>query len=665
MRTMNEMRRQPRRRRGGDRGDILIEVLVVIALIAVAFTSFGQSAISANMAQRTAQYTDVATQYGNGIIEKAKSLQWKNLGFPTSATDYRAVGPASQPTVNIATTDVAKAADGTAVLSPTSTATAGPFSKVKLTLRTDVTWKALSATSPSTPSSGPIPTDGSSFYAKQITVTVTWADALKVPHSIVLASTRTPTVSEAIPVGIANPTGPGNYVYPTITAVSMNFGGDTQLSWSASTRYATVIVERSLKSDFSNATTISTGVAVGNASDTGGTRGAINYYRVRAMTANGQAVASDPVPVFLQSTLAWSSGNLIWDSYATSGYTGALQMSNVEFGTAGGTVSTIDLTGKTSVAGSATNGNKYFRIAFTAPTGQVSYSNEIVQTTVQIVVTQVSQIDGNSITVAFDHSAASVGATSLLLQLSSASDFSGATTFNITDANATSATQSVSALAAGTAYVRVGYTDTSGTAQYGAGVSFTKYKIPTYTATVTNLGNITVTLGSGQTLSNWAVGATAATATFTVTPSGGTAANKSMTTSPQTFSASASDGANALKLVITTPDGAKITATGTASVTKAASPNITKFSALTGSAGTYTISPAPTTYAGSTAYWTIAIGTSAADALATAKTVTAANVSTAGTTTSGTFQTNVGAPYAVVIMKVGTTLYYSPAIKYR
>ncbi|BDZ52485.1 hypothetical protein GCM10025867_47260 (plasmid) [Frondihabitans sucicola] len=676
MALTSKLLRPDGRRRGGDRGDILIEVLVVIVLLAITFSSFGQSAISANVSQRTAQYTDIATQFGQGVIEKAKSLQWKSLGFTTATSDYRAVGPAGQPTVNITDANVARVRDdatGRQVpalkpLDTVSAAAAGPVKNLQLVVRTDVTWKALSSSNPSTPSSGPIPTDGSAYYAKQITVTVTWTDSVKVPHSIVLGSTRAPTVSEAVPVGIANPTGPGNYVYPTITAASMGFGSSVQLAWSASPAYTTVIVERSATSTFTSATTISSGVTAGTTADNGGTRGQVNYYRVRAMTANGQAVASDPVAVFLQPTLAWSSGDLTWSpSFAASGYTGTLQMSSSEFGTSGATTGSVALAGQTSVPAASLAGYNYFQIKFTGPAGDAGLSNEVVRTTVSIQITKVTNVDNASITVAFDHSAASVGVSSLILQLCYTADCNApAITSSITAASATTATQSITALATpGVVYARVGYQDASGTKTFGDAKSFKKYKDPTYTATTTNTGNVTITLGSGQTIGDWA-NTSAATAMLTVTPAGGTAVNKTITAFPSTQNGAAANGvANALKLVITTSDGTKITATGTASVTPTAMPSVSKFTALTGSSGTYTISQAPTTWAGSTSTWALAIGVDANDAMTNAKATTAASVSLSGTTTSTTYSTNVGAPYVVVIVKVGTTLYYGPAKKYR
>ena len=77
--------------RGGvahPRGNVLIEALVFMVVIAIAAAAFTVSATAGSKTQRSSASYDIASQASSGLLERAESLPWGDLGFADTDTGY-------------------------------------------------------------------------------------------------------------------------------------------------------------------------------------------------------------------------------------------------------------------------------------------------------------------------------------------------------------------------------------------------------------------------------------------------------------------------------------------------------------------------------------------------------------------------------------------------
>ena len=167
-----------------DDGSLLVEAVVALALIAVLFAAFSQSSQSATQVQRTAQYSDIATQAAQGLIEQARSASWATVGFTGSEAGYTATGRDGKPSVRVTLAPMAG-------LVPTQIVT---VNGLRLTLNTNVTWDIAPAA---------VGAGGTAdFGIKAIAVQAKWTETTGKVRTIEVRATRTPSVAESVPSGI-------------------------------------------------------------------------------------------------------------------------------------------------------------------------------------------------------------------------------------------------------------------------------------------------------------------------------------------------------------------------------------------------------------------------------------------------------------------------------
>jgi len=481
--------RHPRvTRRFRDRGDLLMEAMVVIALAGVTLGGFAATSITSNEAQRKAQYTDVATQAGQGVIEKAKSANWSNLGFNAAQAGYTAVGRDGAPTVTVPTPSSA--------VSPIATTS---LRGLNFTMNTDITWT-------STPDS----VGATDFGVKQIAVKVGWTDKAGKAYSTTVKSTRAPSISEAVPSNVANPAGPGNNVFPSLNVSPIDAEQNAQLQWRAASTYTSVIVERATRSDFDAAEAVVTGLAQGTQTDRALPRGEQVHYRVKAIAANGRAVYSETRSIFSAPPLSFASnGDITWGAYKTESARATLQMSRAvgEFSPTG--MTEVALAGLSKVTAAQAAGYNTFRVKYETG-GTVVYGAQLTRTNVALSISKASVVSSTDVKIkaTWDRSASSVGARSLTLQVATCASFTCTPSETvITDAEATSAL-AASPVTSGAVFLRAGY-EIAGRWTWSEAKDLTVQASPALTATVDKYTGAIVADVTNGPLSTW--GATSAT----------------------------------------------------------------------------------------------------------------------------------------------------------
>ncbi|MFS0884986.1 hypothetical protein [Aeromicrobium sp. 179-A 4D2 NHS] len=69
-----------------DDGDMLMEALATMLIVALTIAAFSVAFVSVNQTQNRMQKNDIATQAARGVVEHAKSVDWDMLGYlPTDA----------------------------------------------------------------------------------------------------------------------------------------------------------------------------------------------------------------------------------------------------------------------------------------------------------------------------------------------------------------------------------------------------------------------------------------------------------------------------------------------------------------------------------------------------------------------------------------------------
>ena len=130
--------------------------------------------IGATKAQRTAQRNDITYQAANGVLEKAKSVSWSNLGIQSN-------DPSRVVNDILVTTPVANFKANQPVV----------VRNEKVQLKTNIYWV-------SGPAAGGVNLSGT----KRITVTAIWKDSYGTTITNTFTINRTSNVSEAVPANI-------------------------------------------------------------------------------------------------------------------------------------------------------------------------------------------------------------------------------------------------------------------------------------------------------------------------------------------------------------------------------------------------------------------------------------------------------------------------------
>lgn len=97
-----------------DSGELLMESLGTLTVIAITLSAFSIAFIAMNQTQRTMHHGDIAAQAARGAIEQAKATDYNRLGFLTTDAGFRATvteGPTTYNTVTITPADVVAGAD--------------------------------------------------------------------------------------------------------------------------------------------------------------------------------------------------------------------------------------------------------------------------------------------------------------------------------------------------------------------------------------------------------------------------------------------------------------------------------------------------------------------------------------------------------------------------
>lgn len=183
-----------------ERGDLLIEVVIAMAVIGTTLASYTSSNMTMEHVSRSRTAVDIVAQQAQAVLQEAKSSPWDRLGF----------NPAVQS--NVPDTD----AEGQFTVThdlPSVPGSLTPFKEVErgnitMTQRVDIVWEGCTdAAACATRSSA-------AFDTKKVTVTINF----RVPGSTeekkkVYTMSRSATASEAVPRDtIPTAEGPGGSV---------------------------------------------------------------------------------------------------------------------------------------------------------------------------------------------------------------------------------------------------------------------------------------------------------------------------------------------------------------------------------------------------------------------------------------------------------------------
>lgn len=188
------------------RGSTTLTVVIVIVFIAFVTVGMLGSMSKINAGRTDALHKDAATQLANGIIEKARSAKWSEVGFAPGApvapgteayctSDIKLNGSGGvRPKDSNGQDTVFNQGAGNAAIVPSSSEVVRGQTYC---IRTDVTWKQKPASV-----EGVYPSGG--YGTKTITATVRWYDpSAKVVDEVRVESDRSPTIGEAVPGGIS------------------------------------------------------------------------------------------------------------------------------------------------------------------------------------------------------------------------------------------------------------------------------------------------------------------------------------------------------------------------------------------------------------------------------------------------------------------------------
>lgn len=165
-----------RRRKGRQKGSMLIEAVIAIGLLAYLMLGYTQASVQANKIERTNVNETVATQAAAAYIETLRATPWSKIG----TTDVSVVS-------GTVPADTDPVAGGT--LPPSTKVTARGLD---LTLNTTITWMKA-------------PVAASAYGIKRVQIQVVWFDRsgdATSRHLMVQDDVLTPGVDQAAPSGV-------------------------------------------------------------------------------------------------------------------------------------------------------------------------------------------------------------------------------------------------------------------------------------------------------------------------------------------------------------------------------------------------------------------------------------------------------------------------------
>ena len=165
-----------RRRKGRQKGSMLIEAIIAIGLLAYLMLGYSQASAQAGKVQRTNVNETVATQAATAYIEQLRATPWSKVGINTVPLVPGTVPADTQPVA------------GGALPPATKVSARG----LDLTLNTTITWQKA-------------PLSASAYGIKRIQIQVVWFDRSGDPtssHTLVQDDVLTPGVDQAAPSGV-------------------------------------------------------------------------------------------------------------------------------------------------------------------------------------------------------------------------------------------------------------------------------------------------------------------------------------------------------------------------------------------------------------------------------------------------------------------------------
>lgn len=363
-----------------DRGFSMFEVLISMFMAALAITTVALISVSTTKNQRASRAYDVATQAANGMVEVARSLQWKAVGFASSQAGYQGTyTDDTNVTRNTVSTSV-----GLSALTPLSNVTVKGVPCTAgttgcLTVRTDIGW----ITQPSAANAA-VPVLGK----MQIRTTVTTVD--------LVASVVTTVIRSETPVEAFATTPP-----PTLSVAPAGGGYQSRLTWTAPGSRSILQLQRAATADFASPVTIASpdlAADHGLFYDQSPIPGAYNYYRVHTTVAAGGVSDSPTVQIYAPPALRLptmpGSGKLTRATVTNPDTTSlVLQQGTVADGFANPVETNLAANATSAPVDFAFNDTRVYRLQIGVGDGSTTYSNTVTSAPIPVPVLTLGNVD--------------------------------------------------------------------------------------------------------------------------------------------------------------------------------------------------------------------------------------------------------------------------------
>lgn len=178
-------------RRGAERGDVLVETLVFMAVISLVAGAYTSSASNANRASRTMTAIEVVDQQAQGVLERAQVQPWELLGInPAIQGRYKnnewKTEPLGAGKGYLVTHEQEVSSDAAQTLKPYTTMTTRG---VRMEQSVYITWS----------DGKPLGTDSGAYGSKKITVKIDYKAPGVAARTKTFTGSRSATPTEAIP----------------------------------------------------------------------------------------------------------------------------------------------------------------------------------------------------------------------------------------------------------------------------------------------------------------------------------------------------------------------------------------------------------------------------------------------------------------------------------
>ena len=363
-----------------DRGFSMFEVLVSMFMAALAITAVSLISVSTTKNQRASRSYDVATQAANGVVEVARSLQWKTVGFASIQPGYQ--GTYTDDTGVVRNT--VSAPVGLPALVPLSNVTVkgAPCTAGTsgcLSVRTDIGWITQpSAANSATPVLGKM----------QIRTTVTTVD--------LAAPVVTTVIRSETPVEAFATTPP-----PTLSVAPAAGGYQSRLTWTAPGSRSVLQLQRSATADFASPVTIASpdlAADHGLYYDQSPIAGAYNYYRVHTTVTAGGVSDSPTVQIYAPPLLRLptmpGAGRLTWATVVNPDTTSlVLQQGTVAAGFGNPVNTKLAANATWAPVIFAFNDTSIYRLQIGVGDGSTTYSNTVTSAQIPVPVLTLGDVD--------------------------------------------------------------------------------------------------------------------------------------------------------------------------------------------------------------------------------------------------------------------------------